>query len=140
MENKDHIDNTNYYAHISNDDLVTYFTQLLRSRMELVQYNYPGEFLEEDGAMIEHLNRCQGIFYEKLQGMLNTTTGVNGKYLSKEVKERKFEEKRKELSKLLDPTIEKYFEEVQVKYVEINADLIDIDFWGHDYSIDQDTK
>ena len=134
MENTDKIDNNDYFAHLSNEDLVTFFTQLLHSRMELVQYNYPGEFLLEDGAMIDHLYRCQVILYEKLQGVLNGTVGVDGHYLQKEVKDRLFDEKRKELMQIFNPIIEKYFEDVSVKYVDIEADLIDIDFWGKDYS------
>lgn len=134
MENTEQIDNTNYFAHISNDDLVIYFTQLLRSRMELVQYNYPGELLEEDGAMIEHLKRCEAILYDKLQGMLNMTVGFDGHFLPKEVKEIKYKEKSDELTKLFTPIVEQYFEDVKVNYVDIDVDLIDIDFSGQDYS------
>ena len=134
MENTEQIDNTDYFAHISTDDLVTYFTQLLRSRMELIQYNYPGELLDEDGAMIEHLQRCEGILYDRLQGMLNMTVGSDGHFLSKEVKEIKFKEKSEELTKLFTPIVGQYFEDVSVKYVDIDTDLIEIDFSGQDYS------
>ncbi|MFH6991789.1 hypothetical protein [Flavobacterium sp. FlaQc-48] len=137
MENIEQIDTTDYFAHLSNDDLVTYFSQLLGSRMELIQFTYPGELLEEDAAMIEHLKRCEAILYDRLQGMLNMTLGRDGRLLSKEVKQLKFKEKSIALSKLFMPMVEQYFQDVSVRYIAIDSELIEIDFSGQDYSNDK---
>lgn len=118
-------DTTDYFAHINNVDYVTFFSQVLYCRKELVQYSYPNELFEDADVVADHVNRCLRILFLKILSVLHNTTDEGGVYaLSNDIKKIKSEEKEREIRPLLVPIIEKFEEEVRVEFIDLDVDLI----------------
>ncbi|NWL02547.1 hypothetical protein DM790_17120 [Flavobacterium collinsii] len=46
---------------VRDSDFIEYFKIDLHSRMEIINYTYPHELLDEDGGFGEHVQRCVGL-------------------------------------------------------------------------------
>lgn len=135
MEN---LENKDYLESIKIEDLVTYYTQLLHSRMELVQYNYPNEFYDEQGVIIEHLGRCHIIFSDKIYSLLREVKDEDGERLSDEEVKIYGDLKILEIMPLIDQISEKYIEDVKVIDVNLDVELIEIELNNNDDDHDDD--
>lgn len=127
----------NYFAHIKNEEIITYYSRLLNSTMELIHYNYPEDWYEGDEAIMEHIKNCQSAIFTKLQIVLRNSKLIDGRSLPNDLILEKLQEKQDELIKLFAPIEEKYFEEVRVIDVNLWESVHDIDFDGHDWSENQ---
>lgn len=102
------------YNDITNESFIKYFLMDLHCRMELTQYNYPHEFLEDTDAIEEHVNRCRGLLSNFITtSVLKSTV----KKLSSAELNFLIEEKLNELYPLVEPYITKYTQDVVVNYI-----------------------
>lgn len=107
------------YNDITNESFVKYFLMDLHCRMELTQYTYPHEFLEDTDVIEEHINRCRGILSEFIgRSVLKSTV----KKLDSKELNLLIEEKLNELYPLVEPYITKYSEDVVINYVGLYPD------------------
>lgn len=105
-----------YFNGITNDDLRDYYLIDLHSRKELIQYQYPHEFLEPGDAVDDHIIRCHSILHNYLINILH-------EYEEEELKAPKIneicEKKLKELFDILRPYDEEYFEKAKVTHITL---------------------
>lgn len=99
---------------ITTEGFVSYFVQQLRSEMKLTQINYSDEFLDPHDEIDTHIIKCQ----KKLSDYI--VQNINSTGLTEDDISELYDRKRKEVFPLLDQYIEKYIEEVQVDYVDVD--------------------
>ena len=126
-ENKDpKPENIDYLKSIKTEDFVTYFTQILHSRMEITQFDYP-EIENEDFAVVEHLNKSQQLLAAKIEMLLRNVKKDNEELLTEEEVKINLDSKMAEIRPYIIPIGEKYFEESKVTYISADYELIEIE-------------
>lgn len=101
----------NYFNENTNDDLLARFLLDLNCRKELTQYTYPNEEFFEQGAIDEHIMKCQDLLELFLYQVL-ASAGIQ-----REERDKIVPTKMRELFPLMAPYIEQYIKEVKVEYV-----------------------
>lgn len=124
----------------TNEEFIQIFTECLYCRMELTNYTYPHEFLDEDDAFSEHLNKCNRILYQKLyeyagdhirelksqrltiakeKGDEEEISKIENEPFSHSERDEVAKLKRDELSPLLDDITDQYYKEVKIIYIDL---------------------
>lgn len=105
---------------LENSEYVLRFIEILNCRMELIQYIYPFELIEDDQVIEVHISRCKNIFKSIINHSIFNEFERSKKPLS--LSEYKYLSKKmfKVLSEHIEPHISKYYENVVVKYINLN--------------------
>lgn len=119
-------ENIDYLKSIKIEDFVTYYTQILHSRMDIVQFDYP-EIENEDFAVVDHLRKCHELLATKIELLLHNVKKENGERLSQQEIKINADSKIAEILPLIRPIGEKYFEESRVTYISADYELIEIE-------------
>ena len=99
-----------YFNGNTNEDLLARFLLDLNCRKTLTQYTYPNEEFFEQGAIDEHIVKCQDLLELFLFQVL-ASAGIE-----REERDEIVPNKLRNLFPILEPYIEQYIKEVKVEY------------------------
>lgn len=109
-----------YFKGHTNEDLIAFYLVDLNCRMELTQYTYPHEDLEDENEIDDHVVRCQGILFSHMRAVVRGASIRNNIRLS-EFEVHAIADDRIELLNplLMDETF-RYHAEVVVNYINFS--------------------
>ncbi|KAF2337215.1 hypothetical protein [Flavobacterium daemonense] len=109
-----------YYNGKTNDDFIAYYLEVMNCRKELINYTYLYEFTEPDDAIIEHFQRCRSVLARYIETEISTGSYEQGLNVDNNKLNDLAKVKLDEISPLIMPYEEKYYDEVKVIQIDFN--------------------
>lgn len=104
----------------TNEDFLAYYLEVMNCRKELINYTYLHEFTEGDDAIIEHFQRCRRILARHIEVEIIADAYKQDLVIDNDKVNELTTAKLQELSPLIMPYEEKYYEEVEVIQIDFN--------------------